>query len=126
MTDAQRSLREPERYHESLDAQVILDEVDAGHAGRFDHETFGAMRSAIQDLGIGRDGRLTIARVVDAKASMDEALRQPHDRSLHEPGLIANCGNSALASYLIQRANLLSQGIKPGAKALLEADFGLR
>lgn len=124
MDDAQRSLHEPQRYREHVDARAILAEVDAGAAGRMDHETLGAMRSAIRDLGIDRDGYLTIARVVDAKRSMDEALSQPHDPSLHEFGVIANCGHSALASYLIGRANLLSQGIKPGASQMLAQAFG--
>ena len=124
MDSEQRSLREPARYHERVDAHTILAEIDAGHAGRMDHETFGAMRDAVRDLGIDKDGALTIARVVASKRRMDEALSQPHDASLHEFGIIANCGNSALAWYLIRRANLLSQGIEPGAEEMLARDFG--
>ena len=124
MDDAQRSLTDPSRYRERVDARTILGEIDAGCAGHLDPETFGAMRSAIVDLGIDRDGALTIERVVAAEERMSFSLSQPHDASLHEVGIIANCGNSALASYLIRRANRLAQEIKPGAEEMLAQAFG--
>lgn len=122
MDGYQRSLVDPSDYHRKVDAGQIMLELD-GLAGTIDHETYGAMRETVQQLGLDKDGTLSIAQVVDAKRAMDEALARPHDNSIHEWAIIQNCGNSALARHMINRANRIAQGIQPGAEAALGAAF---
>lgn len=123
MDGHQRSLVDPSDYHRRVDAGRIMQELD-GLADKIDHETYGAMRETVQQLGLDRDGTLSIAQVVDAKRAMDEALSRPHDNSIHEWAIIQNCGNSALIHHMIRRANRIAQEIQPGAQAMLEKAFG--
>jgi hypothetical protein len=125
MDEYQRDLVDPTQYHTPVDARQVLAEVKAGYAGRVDHESYGAMLRAIDELGISKDGKLTIARVADAKRSMDAAIAAPHDRAYDEWAVITNCGNWVLLRYLMTRADAIAKGIQPGATMMLSAAFGL-
>lgn len=121
MDSHQKQLVDPRAYRAPLDRAQILAEVDAGKAGRQDHETMAFLRRSIMEVNEG--GPLTIAQVADSYDAMVSAISRNSERSLHEFGVLAAVGDRALLQYLIQRANRLAEGIQPGAAAQLGGAF---
>lgn len=101
MNEHQRALADPAQYAAPIPARDIEREIAAG---RHDPESREFMQSALQ-AARSTEGDVTIARVVDQYDGLSEALRLPHDSSLHEFGVCARLGASMLASLMIQRAN---------------------
>ena len=121
MDPYQKQLVDPRQFKAPVDREQIMAELDAGAAGRQDHQTMQFMRRAVRDVNEG--GPLTIAAVADSFQSLQSSLRWTTDRSLHEFGVLASVGDRALLSYLIERANRLAEGIHPGAAQQLKGAF---
>ena len=124
MDSTQRQLVDPGQYRAPLDRDQIMAEVDAGATGVRDHETMQFLRRSVKEVNEG--GPLTIAAVSDSFESLQRELGRTSDRSLHEFGVLASCGDRALLSYLVQRANRLAEGIRPGAAEQLKGAFDAR
>ena len=122
MDPYQKQLTDPSQYRVPVDRAEVMKEIEAGASGVRDHETMSFMKRAVNEVNEGGD--LTIAHAASSYESMRRATRSAPDRSLAEFGVLAACGDAALTNYLIRRANLLAQGIKPGAQQVMADAFG--
>jgi len=121
MDSHQRALTNSKDYDRALDPGQIRAEIKGGE-GHYGSEMKGYLLDAVETAS--KDGPLTIRAAVRDFYAMDDALKRPHDNSLHEFGVTARLGSKVLADFLISRANKLAEGIKPGAQSAMSQAFG--